>query len=108
MTPLIASTAAKVWQIIGIRGAIAIGLAVALPVHGCMERREGRQEGRESVLAELRAAEAESLKRAAMAAREADKLAEERALAEAEVRAGDIAKIERAEAEGGNSLDALF
>jgi hypothetical protein len=109
MTPIIASTIArKVWQIIGIRGAIAIGLAIALPIHGCTEYRKGYREGVESVEARLRDAEAESLKKAAIAARKADEAGEQRAIVEAETRAADLKAIERAEAEGGNALDSLF
>ncbi len=109
MTPIIASAIArKVWQAIGIRGAIAIGLAVALPIHGCAEHRKGYREGVASVEARLKVAEAESLKKAAIAARKADEAGEQRALAEAETRAADLKAIERAEAEGGNALDALF
>lgn len=103
-----AAIARKVWQAIGIRGAIAIGLAVALPIHGCTEYRKGYREGVESVETRLKEAEAEALKKAAIAARKADEAGEQRALIEAEARAADLKAIEKAEAEGGNSLDALF
>jgi hypothetical protein len=103
-----AAIARKVWQAIGIRGTIAIGLAVALPIHGCAEHRKGYREGVESVENRLKAAEAEALVKAAQAAREADKAGEQRALVEAETRAADLKAIERAEAENTNALDGLF
>lgn len=70
--------------------------------------REGRQDGREMVLAELRAAEAESLKKAAESARKADTAGEKRALEFAEAQATAIETIEKAEASDANPLDALF
>jgi hypothetical protein len=103
-----AAIARKVWQVIGIRGAIAIGLALALPIHGCAEHRKGYREGVESVETRLKEAEAESLKKAAVAARKADEAGEQRALVEAETRAADLKAIERAEAENTNALDGLF
>jgi hypothetical protein len=81
---------------------------LAIWAWGAHNYRSGYSEGRESVLAELRTAEAESLKKAATAARNADKAGEQRALVEAETRAADLKAIERAEATGGNALDALF
>lgn len=87
------------------------GIAAVLAAWGAdrtLQYRQGYREGVESVETRLRDAEAESLKKAAQAAREADKAGEQRALIEAEARAADLKAIERAEAEGGNALDSLF
>lgn len=70
--------------------------------------REGHEDGRETVLAEFRAKEAEALKNAAEARQEADTAGEQRELQEAEIVGGMIDDIERAEANEENPLDALF
>ena len=87
---------------------IAAGLLAAIPVNGCIQYRSGYSDGRESVLAELRTAEAESLERASKAIERADKAGAKRAEIEAETRAADIEAIERAEATNANPLDALM
>lgn len=69
---------------------------------------EGRKDGRESVLAELRKAEAEAGEKALKAIDQADQNAAERAEAEAEVIERQLDAIERAEANDENPLDALF
>lgn len=65
-------------------------------------------DGRESVLTELRTAEADALERASKAIQSADKAGAKRAEIEAETRAADIEAIERAEATDANPLDSLF
>jgi hypothetical protein len=87
------------------------GIAAVLAAWGAdrtLQYRQGYREGVESVETRLRDAEAEALKKAAIAARKADEAGEQRALVEAETRAADLKAIERAEAEGGNALDSLF
>jgi hypothetical protein len=71
-------------------------------------RADAYSDGRESVLEELRTAEAGAVKRSLEAVAKADKAGAERAEIEAETRAADIAAIERAEDTGGNALDGLF
>lgn len=65
-------------------------------------------EGRESVFAELREAEKKAQDEAAKARDVADTKAAERAVVEAEIIAGQIEAIEKAEANDENALDALF
>lgn len=70
--------------------------------------REGRADGREAVMAELRAAEQAAGKRALKAAAKADEKAAKREEAQAKVIADQIKAIEAAEADDENALDALF
>ena len=70
--------------------------------------REGLSDGREAILAEFRAAEAEALKKGAEKARKGDLAGEKRALEFAEEQAAAIEVIEKAEIEEGNALDAIF
>ncbi len=98
----------EVWQFLGFRGAVALALLVALPVHGCVEYDKGFDNGRTEVLEELRAAQAKAAETALKAAAQADEKALERAEAEAEVIERQLDAIERAEANDKNPLDALF
>lgn len=107
VSPLIA-LARKAWALLGVRGAIALAALIALPIHGCIEHREGYREGVKAVEARLAKAEAEALRRAEKARAQADKAAETRARIEAETRARDLAAIEEAKANDANPLDALF
>lgn len=66
------------------------------------------EQGREEVLSELRAAQAETAEKALEAIAEADTAALERHEANAAVLEAQIERIEQAEAEESNPLDALF
>lgn len=88
-------------------GALALSL-VAIPVNGWLQYRSGVSDEREAQEARLKLAEADALKRSVEARQNADKAGEQRATAEAEVRAADIEAIEAAEAAETNPLDALF
>jgi t-SNARE complex subunit (syntaxin) len=81
---------------------------LAIWAWGAHNYRSGVSDEREAQETRLKLAEADSLKKAAIAARNADKAGEQRALVEAETRAADLKAIERAEANDTNSLDALF
>ena len=65
-------------------------------------------DGRESVLAELREAQDKAKDASLRAIEREDKAAAERAEIESETRARDIKRIEEAEANDTNSLDAIF
>ena len=83
-------------------------LVALIPINGCVQYREGRQDGRESVLAELRTQQAKTAEKATKARSSAAQGAKERAETfEAEQRALGEA-IEKAEAEEANALDGLF
>jgi hypothetical protein len=71
-------------------------------------RADAHNDGRESVLTELREAEDKAREKAAKVIEEADKAGAKRAQIEAETRAADIQAIEKAEANDTNSLDAIF
>lgn len=88
-------------------GALLLALA-AIPINGCVQHRSGFRDGAESVKAELRAAEAEAAKRSLEAIAEADTGKAKRAEKEAEIVGGMIDRIEEAEANDENPLDALF
>lgn len=70
--------------------------------------REGYSEGRESVLAQLRAAEARARDKATEAASEAQERATERAVTFEAKQTKDKAAITEAKANDTNALDALF
>ena len=91
------------WQIYA-----ALALVLAFQVHGCTQYRSGFQDGKESVLSELRTAEAKSVTRSIEAARKADAAGAIRAEQQAAVIAEQIERIEQAERTGGNALDSLF
>jgi hypothetical protein len=91
------------WQVY-----LALGISLAIWAWGAHNYRSGYSEGRESVLSELRTAEAEAKEKALKAITEAGEAgvaraerfeAEQQALGEA---------IERAEAAIRNALDAIF
>jgi hypothetical protein len=87
---------------------VIAALALALPMHGCNQYKRGHEAGKESVLATLRAAEAEADKRALKAIAKAEgAVTPEVVKHEAETQALRDA-IMKAEANDTNSLDALF
>jgi hypothetical protein len=87
---------------------VIAALALALPLHGCNEYKRGHEAGKGSVLATLRAAEAQADKRALEAiARAEGAVTPEVVKHEAETQALRDA-IREAEAAGGNALDAVF
>ncbi len=87
---------------------VAVALLIAIPVNGCIQHRNGVSEGREAVLAELRAAEAEAAEKALHAIAEAGAGGVERAEKFEAVQEGLREAIKEAEANDTNSLDALF
>lgn len=91
------------WQVYVIGALVA-----AIPINGCVQYREGFENGRGEVLEQLRKAEAEAAQKSLEAVARADEEAIERAEKEAEIIAGQLEAIERAEAEERNPLDALF
>jgi hypothetical protein len=87
---------------------VMLALLVAIPVNGCNQYKRGHEAGKESVLATLRAAEAEADKRALKAIAKAEgAVTPEVVKHEAETQALREA-IREAEAVGGNALDAAF
>ena len=88
-------------------GALLIAIA-AIPINGCIEYRQGFRNGAESVKAELRAERAAAVERSLEAAVEADAAGIERAEVEAETVEAIIERIEEAETNDENALDALF
>ena len=91
------------WQVY-----LALGISLAVWAWGARNYREGYSDGRESVLAELRTAEAEAKEKALKAIAEAGEAGIARAERfEAEQETLSQA-IEKAEAANGNALDALF
>ena len=104
---MIALYAAKAWGFLkGVPWQVyaAVGAALLL----WFVYAEGKDAGREEVMAELREAEAKAVKRSEKAASKADTKAAKREEAEAAVIAEQIEAIEAAEASGENALDALF
>lgn len=86
----------------------AVTLLAAFPLTYCKGRADGYSEGRESVEAQLRAAQAKSAEKALEAASKADLKAAARADQNAAVLAQQIKQIEKAEANDQNALDSLF
>jgi len=87
---------------------VMLALLVAIPVNGCTQYKRGHEAGKESVLATLRAAEAEADKRALQAIAKAEgAVTPEVVKHEAETQALRDA-IREAEAADGNALDAIF
>ena len=87
------------WQIYA-----ALGLLIAVQVYGCKRYNEGR----ESVKAELRQAEAKAIDRSMKAAAKADEYGAKQAEQTAQVIAGQLTRIEEAEKRGESAVDAYF
>lgn len=87
---------------------VALGAIGLLILSHTLTYCEGRSDGRESVKAELRIAEAKAAENALKAAARADEKALQREEAEAEAVGDLIKQIEEAEANDENPLDALF
>ena len=85
-----------------------LALLAAFQVHGCTQYRSGYSDGRESVLSELRKAEAAAADRSMQAAAKGDKSKAVAAERSAQIIAGQIARVEAAETKGESALDALF
>ena len=90
------------------RWQLSLGILGLLVISHTLTYCTGRGDGREAVKLELRAAEVKAGEKAMKAVAKQEAAAAVRAEAEAVQAKEALQAVERAEAEGGNSLDALF
>jgi nitroimidazol reductase NimA-like FMN-containing flavoprotein (pyridoxamine 5'-phosphate oxidase superfamily) len=86
----------------------AVALVIAFPLTHCHGYRSGYSDGRQAVLDDLRAKEAAMSQKALEAVAKGNIEAAKRADQHAAAIAEEVRAIEKAEAEGGSPLDALF